>query len=359
MIRFVSQLSGCINFPGDFEVGVFQKNEKTKIIETFLSFLILAVIIVIGTGIFLTHYTYNPAVESLEKLRLLSKSPGTVKKSSATQLLFTLPEGLVPLSPPELFDAENLSDKIDGKAELYLSAGFVRLQTQRFKEADTPDMWFEAYAYDMGANQNAFAVYSAQRRDDAQSLNLTRYSYRAGNALFFVHGAYYVEIIASATGPQTQSPMESFAGVFIRHKGAEKKSITPENLFPKTDLVESSISLIATDAFGFDRFDRVFTAVYKLEDSEIMVFLSNRKSNANAAKLAQAYFDFLLAFDGLEVQTDLPIKGARMIDILKTFEIIFSQGPYVAGVREAQDKDRARELAMRLVKKLNEVTGGS
>ena len=48
-----------------------------------------------------------------------------------------------------------------------------------------------------------------------------------------------------------------------------------------------------------------------------------------------------------------------MVDILETFEIIFSQGPYVAGVREAEDKDLARKLAMRLVKKLNEVTGGS
>ena len=338
---------------------MFQKNEKTSTQETLLSFLILAVIIVIGTGIFLTHYTYNPGVVSLEKLRLLSETPGTAKNSSAIQLLFSLPEGLVPLSAPELFDAENLSDKINGKAELYHSAGFVRLQAQRFKAQENQDVWFEAYVYDMSAGQNAFAVYSAQRRDDAQSLNLTHYSYRADNALFFVHGAYYVEIIASATGPQTLSPMETFAGAFIRHKGAEKKIITAENLFPKTDLVESSISLIATDAFGFDRFDRVFTAVYKLDDSEIMVFLSNRKSNEKAVKLAQAYFDFLLAFDGLEVQTDLPVKGARMVDILETFEIIFSQGPYVAGVREAEDKDLARKLAMRLIKKLNEVTGGS
>jgi hypothetical protein len=358
MIRFVSLLSGCINFPGDFEDGVFQKNEKPNTLETLLSFLILAVIIVIGTGIFLTHYTYNPAVVSLEKLRLLSETPVTEKNSSVIHLLFSLPEGLLPLSPPELFDAENLSDKINGKAELYLSAGFIRLQAQRFKVQENQDVWFEAYVYDMGAGQNAFAVYSAQRRDDAQSADLTHYSYRADNALFFVHGAYYVEIIASATGPQTLAPMESFAGAFIRHKGAEKKSITAENLFPKAGLLESSISLIATDAFGFVRFDRVFTAVYKLDDSEIMVFLSNRKSNDNAVKLAQAYFDFLLAFDGLEVQTDLPVKGARMVDILETFEIIFSQGPYVAGVREAEDKDHARELAMRLVKKLNEVTGG-
>jgi hypothetical protein len=153
--------------------------------------------------------------------------------------------------------------------------------------------------------------------------------------------------------------MKSFAEALIRDKGAETKSISAENLFPEADLAESSISLIAADAFGYDRFDQVFTAIYKLDDSEIMAFLSNRQSKEDAAKLAQAYFEFLLEFDGSEVQTEVSIEGARVVEILGTFEIIYSKGNYIGGVREAESKEHALELARRLYTKLSEVTGGS
>jgi hypothetical protein len=36
--------------------------------------------------------------------------------------------------------------------------------------------------------------------------------------------------------------------------------------------------------------------------------------------------------------------------------VIFSQGTYIAGVREAEDKARAKALAIRLEKKLKEAT---
>jgi hypothetical protein len=337
---------------------VVQKSENTSNLETFLSCLILTVLIVTATGIFLTHFTLNPAVESLEIIKSSAQAPLPAEKPSPKQLLFSLPESLVALSLPELFGSESLSDKINGKAELYLSAGFVRLQTQRFKARKESKVWIEVFVYDMGAHQNAFSVFSAQRRDDAQSLILTRYSYQTPNALYFVHGIYYVEIIASTAAPESWPPMQSFASAFIESVAAETKSITAEDLFPETDLVQSSISLISSDAFGFDRFDQVYTAAYRLEGAEVTAFFSDRTSAQEAAKLAQAYYEFLLAFDGREVETNLSIKDAKMVEILETYEIIFSRGPYFAGIREAEDKDIARELAMRLNKKLSEVTDG-
>jgi hypothetical protein len=110
---------------------VIEKKEKSNTLQNLLSFLILSVIVVIGTGVFISHQTYNPAVVSLENLKRSTEAPVRKQNVLKHPLLFSLPEGLDPLSPPELFDAESLSDKIDGKAELYLSADFVMLQTQR------------------------------------------------------------------------------------------------------------------------------------------------------------------------------------------------------------------------------------
>ena len=71
-----------------------------------------------------------------------------------------LPQGLKPLTAPETFKADTLSDKIDGKAELYLSAGFNRLFSQRFRDEKASDLWIEAFVYDMG-NGKTHLRYSA------------------------------------------------------------------------------------------------------------------------------------------------------------------------------------------------------
>lgn len=329
-------------------------NKKRSYLETYLSLLILSALMLTGTGIFLMQFTYNPAVLYIETIGLpAERIPGTQKTSTGIPL-FPTPKGLVSLSPPELFDSQNLSDKIDGKAELYLSAGFVRLQTQRFKSNDASNLWLEAFIYDMGTGQNAFSVFSTQRREGSESLNLTQYSYRTENALFLIHGHYYLEIIASEASEEALQPMELYSKAFIDTFQVETKSVSEENLFPKPDRVDNSISMISSDAFGFDRFDQVFTAVYKLGDAEVMAFLSHRKTTEEAEELAQAYQEFLIAFGGRHIEIDLPIAGAKMVDILDTYEVIFSKGHFIAGVREAQDRNHAQELAIRLYNKLEQ-----
>lgn len=88
-----------------------------------------------------------------------------------------------------------------------------------------------------------------------------------------------------------------------------------------------------------------------------MAFISNRSAADKAIELAEAYQRFLLAFGGRQIEIDLTMKNAMMVEILDTYEVIFSQGTYIAGAREAEDKSRAKALAIRLAKQLKEVTG--
>jgi hypothetical protein len=326
-------------------------------LQTYLSLIILAVLVITATGIFLWQFRYNPAVLNLDNIVSSTAEIPQTQKASSHQLPLPLPEGLVALSPPEAFEPPTLSDKINGKAELYLSAGFVGLQTQRFKDSDATSVWMEAFIYNMASNQNAFAVFSAQRRDDADSLNLTPHSYRTQNALFLIHGPYYLEIIASEASEDIFQPMLQFAEAFVDSLQIESFQISEKKLFPKTDLIQNSISLIASDAFGFERFDQIFTARYTIDGAEIMAFISNRSAAENAIELAEAYQNFLLEFGGRKIETDLTMNNTMMVEILDTYEVIFSHATYIAGVREAEDKARAKTLALRLAKQLREVTG--
>ncbi len=325
--------------------------------QTTLSLIILSLLVFIGIGIVLTQSRFNRAILSSEALLSAASETAPTEPVTFLPAFKPLPPDIEPLTAAESFNPGTLSDKINGKAELYLSAGFSNLASQRFRAVADSDLWIEAFVYDMQNSQNAFAVYSVQRRENAESLGFAQYAYRSPNAVFFVHGRFYVELIASqASGPAIGS-MEMLAATFVRNIKSESAAIAEQDLFPKEYLIENSISLITADAFGFEQLNQVHTAGYRINDSTLMAFLSRRKNSGEAENLALDYGRFLINFGGIQLDSRLPIKKYQYIEILDTFEIIFSHGAFVAGVREAATRDQAEKLAIQLFDQLSEVAG--
>ncbi len=325
--------------------------------QTLLSLIILGALAVIAGGVFMAQFRYYPAVQQLASSIPAGEQGEPVSTGAAEPSLISTPAGQSPLTPMEAFDAATLSDKINGKAELYLSAGFKRLHAQRLKTEAAGDVWMEVFVYDMQTPQNAFSVFSAQRRADAQKLALGQYGYQTPNALFFVHGPFYVEIIASDTSEAIIQPMRTFAETFIEAHPVKTQTIEEKALFPEDGLIEDSISLVASDAFGYDRFDQIFTATYQLGDTELMAYFSRRASPGEAQELAAGYMDFLVAFGGTAMESDPAIQSAGMIHILDTYEVVFSHGPYLVGVREAAEKQPAQQMALQMLNRIKEVSG--
>jgi hypothetical protein len=334
---------------------VHQKKEEHNRRETYLSLLILLVLTAIGSLIFYQQFHFSPAVLRSDQFRDDTSAKQLSAGNQSVESLIAFSHKLTPLSPPEIFNPFNLSDKINGKAELYISAGFKRLETQRFRAHEASKEWMEVFIYDMGSGENAFAVFSVQKRDDAQPAGFGQYSYKTQNALYWVHGPYYVEIIASSPSENHSAAMANFAKAFVGNIRVQTSTIKEEALFPQSGLDQKSISLISDDAFGFAGLDRVFIAGYKIGTAELVAFISRRKTPSEARQLASAYQEFLLNYGGDILESRLPIMHAKIVTILDTYEVIFSHGPYFAGVREATDKDQAIHLAHTLKKKLAEV----
>ncbi len=307
----------------------------------------------------IAQYRYNPAVLQNDALLLTAENVSRSSPPSSEKSFLPLPQGLVPLTASENFEAHNLSDKINGKAELYLSAGFARLVSQRFKDERISDLWIEVFVYDMTNGQNAFSVFSAQRREDGVRLDITQHSYRTSNALFLVHGSYYLEIIASEASERVVQPMKLLAEGFIHNTRIETAGVNEMELFPQQDLVGDSLALVSSDAFGYEALDKVYTAEYELNGAGLMAYFSRRQTGDEAKKLSTAYRNFLIDFGGQALEIQLPIKGAQLVEILDTYEIIFSYGTYMAGVREATTIDQAKKLVLRLYERIKEVSDGS
>ncbi len=317
-------------------------------LERRLSIFILLILGGIAATLWGLQSRHHPANDSL-----LSHSPFTPEPlpgGVSQKAGFLAPENLAPSGPVEVFSPEHLSDKINGKAELYLSAGVIELTTQRFKVKNAPGAWIEVFHYDMGKTANGFAVYSAQMRDDGVQISLTPFSYRTENAHFFLDGRTYVEIIGSGSTPEEMDARAALAEALVAASPDSSDALDELSLFPGPHLKKESISLISNDAFGFQGLDHVFTATYDFNGVGVAMFLSRRGSASEAAGLAVAYHAFLLENGGRPVSSnEFSPETARFVEILGTFELVVTIGPVLAGVRDAQDQATAERLGRLLV----------
>ncbi len=336
-----------------------RKNPEISKEQILLSWAILAVLAGIAVGVYLEQFRLNPAVMAFRAPTSMQRPSESLGGTSSTETLFPTPPGMVPFSPVEVFNPDTLSDKIDGKADFYLSAGFRALESQRIKREDGSGSWMEISIYDMGSEANAYAVYSAQKREDAEPAEVAPFSYGTKNALFFVHGPYYVEVISSEPGEKAFHAMTTLARSYMENTRAEAEAIPEIALFPPENRTEGDIVLLTADVFGCECLDQVFTADYRSGDLQATAFLSRRDSQGEARRLALEFHDFLTAYGGKDVAYTGPLPEAKMVELFGAYELIFVRGPFLAGVHEATGRGIAQDLAGALDQRLSEFVGGN
>jgi len=187
-----------------------------------------------------------------------------------------------------------------------------------------------------------------------------RFAYKTSNALYFVHGKYYIELVGSAESDELFRAMAE-----VTRKIRANLTVDPDAeiaelaLFPQEDFVSGSIKLYLVNAFGFEGLTDIFTARYKLGDETVAAFLSRRSNAQDAQAVAKSYYEFLINNGATPKQTAKKILEGKIVDFYGTTEIVFAIGPFVAGIHEAENQQAAEQLAERLFNKLREVLGSA
>jgi hypothetical protein len=337
-----------------------QRKRDPTVRERRLSVILLGILALVAGGMLWSQSRFDAGSW---RERAQSATPGKENRSSEAP-----PEsravdsaddaaGVVPLAPEERYGPDTLSDKIDGKAELYLSAGFHGLASRRFSLAGDRRRWMERNVYDMGGFRGAFAVFSSQRRSHIQPVAWTRHGYLAGNALFFVHGPFYVEIVGAEASQAVQKGLESLAKTFISSNTVQSADPVELQLLPRDYRVAHSVKLTARAAFGIQGLDWIFSAAYASspDRAEALAFISRRDSPAEAAALADKFHAFWLEYGGAEIGSPAGPPGVRGITILDNYELCLARGRYLIGVHEAT----TLEFGMHLMEQLDDRIAGA
>ena len=320
---------------------------RAKKLESVVSISLFSFLVVIAIALLIKQSNYDLARFGVGTA---VSAPGTEKVSPGS----LIPDGYKRLSE-KVYTADNLYEKINGKAPLYIESGFVKLFTRRFISKEDENLWMELFIFDMADIKNAFSVYSVQRRAGVEILPDMQFGYRTGEAPYFVHGKYYVEFTGSSKSDELFEAMMETARKIQTNLPVDKAAqITELSFFPQENLVAGSPRLYLESAFGFEGFSKIFTAQYKFGDETITAFFSKKASAAEATRAFESYHKFLIE-NGGEVKPAISktLEG-KVLDFYGTTEIVCATGPFVAGIHEAENQQSAEKLAKILLNKLNE-----
>ena len=320
--------------------------------ERAVGFAVLATLCAIFIYVLVKQSQFNPAViTALQNISLTGQMQGeaTGTASGVAAMIPADLAGLSPLSPPAGFGPETLSDKIDGKAELYLSSGFKEMACRSFGNSEAR---IEVYLYEMESPDGAFAVFSGQRRSGSEPSTLVKDAYFTENALFFASGNYYVEAVADRASESVKQTLQAIGTTLLAAlpAGAEKSDSTA--LFPSKGLNRESVRLTASDAFGLEGFNDVYTGEYKSDSGEATAFLSVRPGPEDATTWKQNYVKFLKDNGYTEEKAEEAPPGAVVLKLDDSFEVVLTNDRTLAGVHEATSLPAALELARQIVSEL-------
>lgn len=310
---------------------------------------ILAGLGLIIAGLLIQQSRFNPAVivamRAPDKGRLQA---GSASALAATAALIPEVAGFTPLAPAQSYSPDNLSDKIDGKAELYLSAGFKEMSCRSFGLGGSGGAHVEVFLYDMGSAPNAYAVFSGQRRSGSPTIPLTANAYATPNALFFTQGQFYVEIVADRASETMQKSLEAYAKVLLAKLPSQGEAQDQAALFPKDGLALDTVRLSAADTFGLEGLNNVLTGEYSLKAGKATAFIAVRDTPEQAQAEARRYLDFLAANGYRKVQAPGAPGDIDVLALDNSFEMVLLQGRILAGVHDATTMSAALELAAQL-----------
>jgi len=340
---------------------------RISLTERFLSYSLLGLIAAVGVAIYLKGQRYDPGLFALDASSLAQTPSSRVQAErlvedadegvvttgipeTSTPLLDGLaPAGWQPMGPVEKFTADNLYEKIDGRAEQYLAYDVVGLTCASLVEPS--GQFIDVFVYDMGRAEHAFGIFSVERAPEPPGVDLGREGYRVEASFFFWKGPYYVQVLAGGG-----EVLQQVAGQIARDLADRLEDPGDElwglNVLPAAGRVPGSVQYFKRDALSLDFLKNTYTALYLREGEEVRAFLSLHESPSAAEGTQARYLAYLEDYG--EVIDRRQAEGATRIvgDLGGFFDVVFQQGPIVGGVTMAGDRAAAEKVAAGLLQHL-------
>jgi hypothetical protein len=223
----------------------------------------------------------------------------------------------------EIFNPDNLFDRINGAAPLFLENNFREMTSMEYKKGGD---YITIQAYRHATPEDAFGMYASERSSDLAFLPIGGESQGDDKNLYFFSGCIYVKMWTNSNDPIVESIRaigKSLAGKIDPQAGYP--SIV--NVFPKEGKQPYSEAYATSSYIGHEFLKSVYYANYENAGGQsFQLFVIDGKSKEEAQAILNTYFDFTKQTDSYQEGT-LTIKDRYNGDIPARWK-----GQYIIGV---------------------------
>ncbi len=311
----------------------------------------------------------------------------------------------------ETFNADNLYEKIDGRAESFIQYGVKGMAYAFYHPTGDPSNELQLYIFEMGDPLKALGKYGSEKPEEFTPAAVGSEGYASAGSLLFHAGRYYTQIVSTqddakfaafalelakrvanrqkpgavpapssetavavtpaVTNPKAAQPAVSTAnppnpsatastttGASISGNGkpaAKPTEMSPATLFALLPAQnrQGDAKYVAQDVFGYSFFSDVFMADYKTGDATWQGFLRPYRNTEEAKAVLDKYVDGVKK-DGAEIKR-LAVQGADEMVISTNIgltDFVFRKGNTLAGANGATNAAPAEAFTRNLAKSL-------
>ncbi|MDR0765846.1 MAG: hypothetical protein LBF09_02770 [Odoribacteraceae bacterium] len=255
---------------------------------------------------------------------LLLLSPLVTAGQSPADLRARLPrvEGWTLSDKIEVFNPENLFDRINGAAPLYIENNFREMTSMEYTRGET---YITIQVYRHATPEDAFGMYAAERSTGLAAFPVGGEAQGDEESLSFFVACLYVKMWSNGTGTAGEVIRE-IATAFARETDPRAGYPAILRLFPSRGKEPYSECYTTSNYLGHEFLKGVYSARYRQEDLPYQLFVVATGSNEEARAVLEKYFTFTkqpLSFD----EGELLVKDRYNGDLP-----LLWQGVYITGI---------------------------
>ena len=249
--------------------------------------------------------------------------------------------GTKPMGDTEFYSADNLFEKIDGRAPAYQNYNVQQLRCRSFAVNAAAGSYVDVYEYRFDNPVDAFGMFSLERDPKGGALDFATDGYSGAMGYFFRQGAVYVQVIASDQKAATLALALALAENRAKEIPADDRGLAGRRKLPAEGLIAESVAFVPENAQGQAALKDVFQARYKFDGVELPFFVMVA-SPADTAAAWQNFQDFCAKFGQAENLPD--VNGAKIFRarLFGKWKIVYQRNGELGGAYDAGDADHAR-----------------
>jgi hypothetical protein len=225
----------------------------------------------------------------------------------------------------EVFNPDNLFDRINGAAPLFIENNFREMTSVDYKKGDD---YITIQAYRHATPEDAFGMYASERSSELANLSgIGGEAQGDDENLFFFAGNLYVKMSSHSSNTDVKRILPDIA-----HRLAAK--IDPQagypallKIFPQKDKQPYSDAYITASYIGHAFLKSVYTAKYESDGKTFQLFVVDAQSEEKANEILTTYLTFAGQPLDLIKESELLIKDRYNGEIP-----IIRKGVYIIGV---------------------------